>query len=163
MNTKNFFTGRTIGFIVVLLIVVGYALVDHFLIKKNAVEIIPEETSSTETAVAPVGKPSFAWVFDYNQEGDFPKTSLGLAATYENGVVLTKAIDTPDGSCNVYDDKGKDAYAKADMIICYAAGLGHYYKVVEFDGAYLVQRKTFEEGSPEYNPPVQQFETIAQF
>lgn len=109
------------------------------------------------------GAPTFSWQYEPFMDGEFPKTEISLMATYENGALQTKVIDSVDGSCNDYADPDKDVYEHSTMIICYAAGLGHYFKVVDEDGKYLVMRKTFEEGSPEYTPPEEAYETIAQF
>ncbi len=49
------------------------------------------------------------------------------------------------------------------MIICYYAGLGRYYKVVEDRDGYAVQRRVFEEASPDYDPPPQAYETVVRF
>lgn len=113
--------------------------------------------------VTPVGMPTFSWHYTAVTDRDFPKTRIVLTATYPDATTISKDIDTPDGSCNDYSKPDADVYPQSTEIICYAAGLGHYYKVVTKDGTYLVMRKTFEEGSPEYNPPQQEFETIATF
>lgn len=169
MNTKNFFIGRTVGFIILaVLFVAGYFIASRFLITKDSASetLTNEATVSKETAEttpAPEGKPRFTWIYNYKPDGDYPETDLSLTATYENGATVTKVIDTAQGSCNQYDTRDRDVYAQSEMVICYFAGLGHYYKVVESKGEYLVQRRIFEEGSPDYNPPVLPFETIAQF
>lgn len=111
----------------------------------------------------PVGAPIFSWEYSPINDRDFPKTQVVLTATYPDNTRISKHIDTPDGSCNEYTSPDADIYPRSTMIICYAAGLGHYYKVVQDKGAYLVQRKTFEEGSPEYTPPELPFKTIERF
>lgn len=122
-----------------------------------------EETTYTEEVPLPEGAPSFTWELDYTNETEYPQTTLSLNATYENGVVIKKDVDTAQGSCNEYDNRDKDVFKDSQMIICYYAGLGHYYKVVASDTGYNVQRRIFEEGSPDYNPPVLGFETIVTF
>ncbi len=111
----------------------------------------------------PVGTPIFSWQYTPVNDRDFPKTQITLTATYPDTTRISKDIDTPDGSCNDYANPDANVYPRSTMIICYAAGLGHYYKVVQDNGHYLVQRKTFEEGSPEYTPPELPFETIERF
>lgn len=115
------------------------------------------------TTLTPSGEPTFTWQYTYITSGDFPKTHVALTATYPDETTIKKEIDSPDGSCNEYANPDKDIYKDSTMIICYAAGLGHYYKVVQVNNEYLVKRKTFEEGSPEYTPPNLPFETIAKF
>ncbi len=113
--------------------------------------------------IIPVGEPIFEWIFEDNQnDPDYPKTNISLKAMYEN-TTITKFVDTAHGSCNLYEGSEKDVYPKSEMVICYAAGLGHYYKITNQENAYLVQRKIFEEAYPEYTPPINPFETILKF
>lgn len=81
-----------------------------------------------------------------------------------NGTSQTKEIDTIEGSRNEYVSPDADVYAQSEMIICYYAGFGRYYKVVASgNGTYSVQRREFEEASPHYTPLVASFETIVVF
>lgn len=115
------------------------------------------------TTKTPTGAPIFTWSYTPIDDQDFPKTHVTLTATYKDGTTISKDIDTPDGSCNEYQYPDTDLYTGSKEIICYAAGLGHYYKIVQQDTAYIVLRKTFEEGSPEYNPLEQPFQEITRF
>lgn len=113
---------------------------------------------------APQGSPSFSWEYKTSENSDdIPQTEIMLAAYYPGGLIVRKGIDTIAGTCNEYSEQDADVYENSTMIICYYAGLGHYFKVVKSDENYLVQRKIFEEASPDYNPPVTGFETIATF
>lgn len=107
--------------------------------------------------------PEFAWSYESFDANETPRTTISLIANYSDGANETKTIDTIAGDCNDYDSPDADVYARSTMIICYYAGLGHYYKVIEADGRYAVQRKVFEEASPDYDPSVNGFETIQQF
>ena len=108
--------------------------------------------------------PTFEWQYtDATAGGEIMKTTITLLARYPNGVEVTKMIDTIEGGCNEYVNPDKDVYQKSTEIICYYAGFGRYYKVVEGDKEYLVKRKEFEEASPDYNPPIQDFVTIEKF
>ena len=122
----------------------------------------PEEAIKEDTGTIS-GDPVFEWTYASSSDMDIPYSKISLVARYPDGSIRTKDIDTIAGGCNAYGEADADVYEKSTMIICYYAGLGHYYKVVEDAGRYLVQRKTFEEASPEYNPPPEQFETIAEF
>ena len=142
------------GFIVFIIVLIGIGYV------------VLHTKSSSPTPITnktPTGDPSFTWEYDPFIEQEFPKTHITLTATYPDGHTIRKEIDSVDGSCNDYSTPDKDVYGGSTMIICYAAGLGHYFKVVHNGTAYEVMRKIFEEGSPEYNPPERSFETIAQF
>lgn len=106
----------------------------------------------------------FEWVYESKDEKDgIPQTAISLVAHYTDGTTEKKLVDDIEGGCNEYSSPDKDVYTGSKMIICYYAGFGRYYKVVKAGDAYLVQRKEFEEASPDYNPPVQSFQTIVQF
>ncbi len=117
-----------------------------------------------ETVVAPEGEPVFTWSYSDPVEKDFiPYSTITLTAQYPNGAVIARQIDTIEGGCNEHPDADKDVYKNSIMIICYYAGFGRYYKVTASESGYAAQRKEFEETSPEYNPPVQTFQTISEF
>lgn len=112
----------------------------------------------------PHGEPTFSWSYSTDESGEIPRTRITLRAMYFDGTSRTKEIDTVDGTCNVYPSPETDVYPKSDQIICYYAGFGLYYKVVVTgNGTYAVQRREFEEASPDYDPPVTGFETIVVF
>ena len=132
----------------------------------NESPVTPEQEEieqSTDTGAQGRGIPTFKWKYEPYMEDEIPRTSISLVAAYENGSTEEKVVDTIQGECNAYSEPDADVYSGSEMIICYYAGLGHYFKVVESDNAYLVQRKVFEETSPEYNPPTESFQTIGQF
>lgn len=110
--------------------------------------------------------PTFTWRYEeataLNLDG-LPKTNVFAIATYSNGKIETKLVDTPDGSCNDLPDSTEPHAPHSTVTECYAAGFGEYYKVVKGDTSYQVMKKEFEEGSPEYNPPEQQYKLIAEF
>lgn len=105
----------------------------------------------------------FTWNYTPLVEKEIPKTRVSLTATAQNGKTNTKEIAVVDGSCNDYPSPDADVYPHSTMIMCYAAGLGHYFKVVEDNMVYRVMEKIFEEGSPEYQPPQESFHEMAQF
>ncbi|HEY1041178.1 MAG TPA: hypothetical protein VGE63_00430 [Candidatus Paceibacterota bacterium] len=153
---------KTLKVILIVIIVIGVIAVANFFMKdSHRNEADPSKTTTTETK--PEGAPVFAWSYTPSEKNEIPQSTISLTATYPNGAKQTKEIETIEGGCNEYPEPDKDVYKQSQMIICYYAGFGRYYKVVESNGAYLVQRKEFEEGSPEYNPPQQEFKTIAQF
>lgn len=143
------------GMMVVLLV----ASVFHLLTRERTQEaIVP-----VPVAQAPVGKPTFTWSYRSSEKSGIPQTEVILSATYENGMSETHTIDQIEGSCNEYEPKDANAYERSTMIICYYAGLGRYYKVVEGTGGYTAERKVFEEASPDYDPPQQEYEVVSQF
>lgn len=153
MTLRDFFLKRAAVF-AVLLALLGVAWLLS-LLGGNA----PQD-AGVETADA---APIFIWSYEPTPDTDIPRTIITLNAARADGRIEAKEIDVVEGECNEYPDPDADVYADSTMIICYYAGLGRYYKVVEGEGGYLVQRKVFEEASPEYDPPIQQFETIARF
>jgi hypothetical protein len=152
MSSKSFFVGRAVVFLIIATLIIGFAVVGTF---------FPPHAEAPE--VVPEGKPTFAWSYSESEENGIPHTEITLVAVYENGASQKKVIGRIEGGCNSYDDQDSDVYERSKMIICYYAGLGRYYKVVADGDAYLVQRKVFEEASPDYAPPVQEFETVATF
>ncbi len=111
----------------------------------------------------PFKNATFEWVYTTYTKDEIPRTDISIKATYEDGTTETKKVDTIQGSCNKYTERDADVYPSSQMIICYYAGLGRYYKVVKNENIYRVQRKEFEESSPDYSPPQQTFQTIIQF
>jgi len=142
----------------ILLIVIGAILVlvaGFFALN----DYIYQEKQGEDVA----GEPTFEWKYRTLSGEEIPRTVISLVGEYTDGTVQEEEIDTIAGDCNVYLESDADMYAKSEMIICYYAGLGHYYKVVESTEEYLVQRRVFEEASPDYTPPVESFETVARF
>lgn len=115
-----------------------------------------------ETSVSR-GPATFTWSYRQFERDSIPYSRISATATYADGSTETKEIDTIEGSCNVYEERDKDVYEKSDMIICYYAGLGRYYKITEAETGYEIERRIFEEGSPEYEPPTLPYEAIATF
>lgn len=106
----------------------------------------------------------FSWSYAASGEDmGIIKTAITLTAKYSDGASVTKSIATVEGTCNEYPSPDADVYEHSQMIICYAAGFGDYFKVIKTSEGYLVQRKEFAEASPDYNPPAQPFKTVAEF
>jgi hypothetical protein len=141
---------------VIILIIMVYFLV-------HRQEPQQGENPIVSTPQTPLGKPAFEWSYSYSSRSDIPWTTVHITARYPDGATTTKQLETIEGGCNEYEKRDADVYPLSQMIICYYAGLGRYYKVVEEGNGYAVKRKTFEEATPDYNPPVQQFETVTTF
>jgi len=109
------------------------------------------------------GAPVFKWSFEEGEEEGIQQTSISLTATYENGTSDTKLIAAIEGGCNSYENADSDVYEHSTMIICYYAGLGRYFKVIEDGEGYVVQQRMFEEASPDYNPPQRPYENLTRF
>jgi hypothetical protein len=116
-----------------------------------------------EEGAAPASAPTFTWSYDRREVDGIPKTTVSLTAKRGNATPETKAVDTVEGDCNASDSPDADAVAGSTMITCYYAGLGRVFKVVQSGSGYAVQRKIFEEASPDYDPPAPAFETVATF
>ena len=144
---------------IVLILLVGgfYALNSYIYNEKQA----PNDAAAQESVG--LGKPVFEWTYREFSEGEIPRSEISLVARYENGTVQERVIDTIQGGCSVYGEPDADIYEGSEMIICYYAGLGYYFKVTETDEAYVVQRKVFEEASPDYSPAPEPFEAVAWF
>lgn len=134
----------------VVLIVGGYVFEDNAL--NSSIE------SKTDR-----GLPTFIWSYESFESEMIPRTKVSITARYEDGTAETKPVETIEGNCNEYTEADADVYPKSTMIICYYAGFGRYYKVVENNGKYQVLRKEFEEASPDYEPPVANYEVLVSF
>ena len=152
-----------VGILFFLILIAGYVF---FVPNENPDPLLQEQTETDQLeqeSRIPLGAATFEWRYEPFTEDEIPRSTINLVATYENGNTEEKVVDTIQGGCNVYPEPDTDVYSDSEMIICYYAGLGHYFKIIESDDAYLVQRKVFEEASPEYNPPTESFQTIGQF
>jgi hypothetical protein len=163
MNIKQFFVGRAFGTIILLSIVViilGFFAFNNYIYNEKQGEQI-----NTEIKLG-TGVPYFAWRFEQantlNLDGN-PNTDIFLDLTYENGVIQNKLIDTVPGGCNELPDNQSDSMDNTKDIQCYSAGLGQRYKITQGVSSYQVQRKTFEEGLPDYTPPAYEYEVVAEF
>ncbi|MBC7982015.1 hypothetical protein H7X65_02980, partial [Candidatus Parcubacteria bacterium] len=92
-----------------------------------------------------------------------PKVKIILEAKYPNGSIQNKQIGIFDGGCNTLEKADADSLATTTNFQCYYAGYGHQYKIVKGEKSYLVMRKEFEEGSEDYNPPIQKYEMVSEF
>ena len=139
---------------VVIIVVAGY-----FLLRDTEPEVSVTPNPVVET---PTGDPAFTWEYAEFVKDEFPYSTITLAATYPNGTIIRKEVGEVQGGCEDYPDPDTDVYGST-MIMCYYAGFGEYFKVVKTLAGYDVRHKEFEEGSPDYNPPVMEYETVATF
>lgn len=146
------------------MIVYGAAAIAIFISAYLMLRELHLEEVPTPFVVATTTKnASFEWLYFSFEKDGIPQTTISLQASYDDGTTQTKEIGTVEGNCNVYDERDADIYPGSEMIICYYAGFGRYYKVVKSGSGYIVQRKEFEEVSPDYSPPIRGFETVVIF
>lgn len=143
------FVGLALGF---------YALNNHIYNEKQG----DAPSVSTEP-------PTFSWRFEnadtVNGDGN-PNTNVFLDAKYDDGEgigQISQLIQVSHGSCNELPDADADTLAGTTNVQCYGAGLGFTFKIIKGDKSYLVMKKEFDEGSPDYNPPAQEYKVIAEF
>ncbi len=157
MTPNAFFIGRAI--VLVLLLVLGIGI---FALKSHAPAPAAHEPVAEDLTEAP----AFAWTFadsaSLNLDGN-PQTDVFLTATHADGTVETKQVDTVPGGCSVLPDLEEGSIEGAPAAQCYYAGLGQRYRIVEGDREYAVERKVFEEASPEHEPPQEEYERVASF
>lgn len=160
MTLRKFFLGRSLVFI--LLILIGVAAFLYMTYVSDAPE---RHTVEPVTQGEPTAASSFVWRFEeadsLNPDG-MPETEICLDVTYTDGSVVTELVDTTHASCNALPDTDADSVPGTSNIQCYGAGLGYRFKITRGEESYLVQRKMFEEASPEYEPPVQEYETVSE-
>lgn len=144
----------------VLLILLGF--ISYFFYSKN----ISRETGSEPVSVANTSSVSFAWKYEKAQSlnlDGLPETNVFLEATYPKGEIERKLVDTTPGGCNDLPEVDQDSVSGSANAQCYSAGLGYRYKITRGPQKYLVMRKTFEEGLPDYTPPPYEYEVVAEF
>lgn len=126
--------------------------------------VAPEDTAPAPEAAAPArGEPKFTWEYRSFEREEIPRTAVTAVATYGNGDRETREAGEVDGSCDIEPGGAEAIGVRAEVILCYYAGGGSYFMIVEESGGYAVQRRDFDEGSPDYEPPVLPFETVARF
>lgn len=110
--------------------------------------------------------PTFSWRFEeadsLNGDGN-PNTNVFLNVKYSDGQTDTKLIQVSHGSCNELPDAEKDSLAGTKNVQCYGAGFGFYFKIVKGEKSYQIMKKEFDEGSPDYSPPPQEYKVVAEF
>ncbi len=155
--------------IIVLVIVVGFFAYRMYFSNpsEKPIEMANDIPTATSTANSDTATPpNFKWSFEaddsLNPDG-LPQTNVRLTAKYLDGRSEMMVIATAPGGCNELPDFKGAKLASTTAVQCYAAGFGDIFKIVKGDSAYLVQRQGFEEGSPEYDPPVQPFKTVVEF
>jgi hypothetical protein len=160
MTLRKFFVGRAIGLIILLCIIgiiSGFYALNNFIYKEKQADPVQVEGQAEAS--------SFTWRYEkadsLNLDG-LPETNIFLEVKYTNEEIETKLIDTTPGSCNDLPDSEEDSVINSTVIQCYSAGLGYTFKITKGVDSYLVMRKTFEEGLPDYEPPMYEYETVAE-
>lgn len=160
MKLKEFFIGRATFFFILIIIGFGIFIYKTYFTSTQNTDI---PSSYNNENIEP---PVFTWKYEkdksLNLDG-FPNTNIFLEAKYGDGSVINKLIDTTPSGCNDLPDKDEDSVLNSTNIQCYGAGLGYRFKVTKGAESYLVERKKFEEASPDYNPPSYKFEVISEF
>jgi hypothetical protein len=145
MTLRNFFVGRTIVFILVLMVLGAV----YLYASSDPVERIPEAGIATEKEVT-----AFAWVHEADEslraDGQ-PQTNISVEVKYTDGTAARHFIHTVPMSCSVLEEQGSDSVATSTLQ-CYAAGLGYRYKISKGNVSYLVYQKAFEEALPDQKP-----------
>jgi hypothetical protein len=161
MTIRQFFIGRAIVCTILVLIAIVYVIYSTVITKPKHVETVRVVNPTVPSAV-----PAFSWQTEKANENNLdglPKTHVYVEATHANGKREKKLVDTPDGGCNALQESEPDSIAGTTVFQCYAAGFGYRYKITKGESSYLVMRKGFEEGSPEYTPKEQGYEKVAEF
>lgn len=145
-----------------LIVLIAAIIAGYFLLQDKKLDEAETPVPATETP-APVGDPTFTWEYAPYMKGEFPYVVVTLAATYPDGTLVKKQVgDVQGSSCNDYPEPDADVY-DSTMIICYFAGFGDYFKVVKVGNTFEVRHQEFGEASPDYEPPVMPYKTVATF
>lgn len=160
MTIKNFFTGRAVVVGIILIIGGGYIAFSQFSkVPESDEALVPsKEAGATE--------PIFSWEFEeadsLNLDGQ-PETNVILTITHEGKVPQRKLVETSQSGCNELPDPEEGSVPGTTAVLCYGAGLGYMFKITQSTEAYLIERKMFEEGSPDHTPLSQEYEVIHEF
>ncbi len=143
-----------------VVVIIGYVYLESRPKMNVTTEPVVEQNDIDSTKSQ---EPVFTWRYEEFEGEYFFNSRIFLDVTYPNGTTNTKLIDTIVGGCSDAPEQNEIIAPHSAKIICYYAGLGHYFKVIKGPQSYLVQRKIFEEATPDYNPPVYKYETVAEF
>lgn len=150
MSFKNFL----ILAVFICTLVGGFYALNNYIYKEKQSDEVTSPLPPEDTKEEPV----FTWKFEsadsLNGDGN-PNTNVFLEAKYSNGEVISKLIEVSHGSCN--------QLPYSEDVQCYGAGLGFKFRITKGEKSYLIEKQEFEEGSPDYNPPVQEYKVIAEF
>ncbi len=154
---------RAIGIVACIALFIG-AGVFAYALYAPVTRDMPAPASDATANESPAAPPTFAWRFaeadSLNPDGN-PETDVFLDVTYADGSSEARLIDTSHGSCGELEDS-EGGIAGSTSIQCYGAGLGYRYRITRGERAYVVERKTFEEGLPDYEPPAYAYEAIVE-
>lgn len=163
MKPRNFFVGRAV--VVSILLILGllvFVCKTYVYPNIKSAAIIPPAENIKENNQPPI----FTWKYtndtSLNPDGN-PQTVIFLEALYPDGTIQSKRIDMTPSSCNDVPDTEVGSAPYSTNIQCYGAGLGYRFKVTTGETSYLVERKMFEESTPDYNPPQNAYEVISEF
>lgn len=111
-------------------------------------------------------QPVFNWIYEkdssLNPDGG-NQTNIFLEIKYLNNPIQKKFIETFPGQCYELSNPDQDIVKNSKNIQCYYAGYGYKFKIIKQDNFYEVKRQLFEEGSAEYTPTKQNYETVIKF
>lgn len=128
--------------------------------------IYNEKRGENPISVVSTELPTFTWRFEQaetlNGDGN-PNTNVFVDAKYSDREVESRLIQVSHGSCNELPDVETDSVQGTTNVQCYGAGLGFVFKITKGENFYLVMKKEFDEGSPDYNPPEQEYKQVAEF
>jgi hypothetical protein len=162
---KKSFMGPLFGFLLIIAVVgIGTAFLAFNKHEEGVnVSVLPNDGPiQTPLNKEPVG---FSWKFEeaktLNLDSN-PQTNLYVEIKYPNDEVESKLVATTDGSCNELPEADKDSFSNTTNVQCYYAGFGYRFKIVKRDNAYLVEQQEFEEGTPDYDPPTQQYKVVTE-
>lgn len=162
-NIKKFFTSRAIALSLLLLFGLTILIYKRYVTSPNINEV---SEATVQEQIQNSGLPVFVWKYEkddsLNPDGQ-PNTNIFLEAKYPSGITETKLIDTTPGSCNDLPESDIDTVPGSTNIQCYSAGLGYTFKITKGENSYIIKRKIFEEASPEYNPPLQEYQVVSEF
>jgi hypothetical protein len=121
--------------------------------------VYPFALSDVFEVYALKGVPSLTWALYTSADPNDPVTSIDVRLRRADGSSVSTIVASVNAYCNE-EDPTADLALDSTQLLCYYAGLGHEFRIIDRNGSYVVQKREFEEASPDYNPPVTGFEDV---
>ena len=150
--------------VVVALVLIGVLVALYA--GRDTNEVVPENPLVVAENDEVTGVPTFAWRFTSatttNGDGQ-SQTNVFLTAS-QGGKNTELFVDTVDGGCSeIADETQEGDISNTGKVQCYYAGLGQQYRITLREEIYLVERKLFEEATPDVEPTEYVWEVAAEF
>lgn len=149
--------------LIIVAVIASIALMAAYIFISGTGEVSVKPAPVVDSTIV---ETTFSWRFaeaKTNNLDGLPKTDIFLTITY-NHRSIEKLVDTVDGGCSLLEGQIFEGdISNAGSVQCYAAGFGQQYRVTQSKYVFFVERKFFEEASPDITPSVYEWEVVSEF